>query len=108
MAALQNTLMRPETKQDVVPLSECRRNLTKYFKRAQTTHRPILVTQDGGEAAIVMNVKDFEDTWNVWESVRDNLQMKDDVEAGIHELDEVKCVSHDEVFKNLLKEFMRR
>lgn len=105
MAALQNTLMRPKTKQDVVPLSEYRQNLTKYFKRTQTTHRPILVTQNGHATTVVMDVKDFEDTWSVWESVRDNLQMKADVEAGLRELDEGKCVSHDEVFKNLLKEF---
>ena len=106
MAALQNTLMRPRTKQDVVPFSEYRQNPTKYFKRTQATHRPILVTQNGRATTVVMDVKDFDDTWTVWESVRDSLRMRADVEAGIRELDEGKCVPHDEVFEGLLKEFV--
>ena len=52
-----------------------------------------------------MDVSDFEDTWNVWETLRDQLQMRADVEAGIRELDNDQGIPHDEVFGKLLKEF---
>ena len=105
MSALQNTLLRPKLDEDVIPFSEYRQNLTQYFKQTQTTHRPILVTQNGRAATIVMNVADFEDTWNVWENLRDQIGMRTDVEARLRELDAGKGISHGKVFRDLLKEF---
>ena len=105
MAALQQTLARPKLDEDVVPFSEYRQNLTRYFKQTQETHRPLLITQNGRAATIVMNVADFEDTWNVWETIRDQIEMRADVEAGIKELDAGKGIPHDQVFRDLLKEF---
>lgn len=105
MAALQNTLARPRLDTDVVPFTEYRKNLSSFFKQTSETHRPILVTQNGRASTIVMDVSDFEDTWNVWETLRDQLQMRSDVDAGIRELDENKGIPHNEVFEKLLKEF---
>ena len=105
MPALQKTLLRPKLDEDVIPFSEYRQNLTQYFKQTQSTHRPILVTQNGRAATIVMNVQDFEDTWSVWETLRDQIEMRRDVEEGIRELDADRGVPHDKVFNDLLKEF---
>lgn len=105
MAALQNTLQRPKLDEDVIPFSEYRQNLSRYFKRTQTTHRPILVTQNGRAATIVMNVADFEDTWRVWENLRDRLRLHADVEAGLRELNDGKGVPHETVFRELIGEF---
>ena len=105
MAALQKTLARPRLDTDVVPFTEYRKNLSSFFKQTAETHRPILVTQNGRASTIVMDVSDFEDTWNVWATLRDQLQMRADVEAGIRELDNDQGIPHDEVFGKLLKEF---
>ncbi len=105
MAALQNTLKRPRLDKDVVPFSEYRQNLTQYFRQTSETHRPLLITQNGRAAQVVLDVKDFEDTWNVWETIRDQLEMRADVEAGIRELDAGKGIPHKKVFAELLKEF---
>lgn len=105
MATLSNTLARPRLDTDVIPFSEYRKNLSSFFKQTSETHRPILVTQNGRAATIVMNVSDFEDTWNVWETLRDQITMRADVEAGIKELDAGLGIPHDEVFDKLLKEF---
>lgn len=105
MATLSNTLARPRLDTDVIPFSEYRKNLSSFFKQTSETHRPILVTQNGRPATIVMNVSDFEDTWNVWETLRDQITMRADVEAGIKELDAGLGIPHDEVFDKLLKKF---
>lgn len=105
MATLLNTLARPRLDTDVIPFSEYRKNLSSFFKQTSETHRPILVTQNGRAATIVMNVSDFEDTWNVWETLRDQIAMRADVEAGIRELDAGMGIPHEEVFDKLLKEF---
>lgn len=105
MATLLNTLARPRLDTDVIPFSEYRKNLSSFFKQTSETHRPILVTQNGRAATIVMNVSDFEDTWNTWEALRDQISMRADVEAGIKELDAGMGIPHEEVFDKLLKEF---
>jgi len=88
-----------------VPFSEYRQDPAQYFKRTRESHRPLLVTENGRATTVVMDVSDFEDTWRVWESLRDHVQMHADVEAGIRELDSGKGVAHDLVFAELLKEF---
>lgn len=105
MSALQNTLNRPRLDSDVIPFSEYRKNLSTFFKQTSETHRPILVTQNGRAATIVMNVSDFEDTWNIWETLRDQIEMRGDIEAGLRELDNNEGIPQAEVFDSLFKEF---
>lgn len=48
---------------------------------------------------------DFDDIWNVQEPLRDQRQMRADVEVGSRELNDNQGIPQDEVFGKLLKEF---
>ena len=45
---------------DVMPLSTFRSTLAECFARTRRTHRPILVTQNGRSASVVIDVADFQ------------------------------------------------
>ena len=58
---------------DVVPLSEFRNSLTECIARTRRTHRPILVTQNGKSATVMISVEDFErmrETFEIAEDIR--------------------------------------
>lgn len=46
---------------DVIPVSALRENLAGYVKQAQETKRPILLTQNGRAAVVMMDAAVFDD-----------------------------------------------
>ena len=66
-------LSRPRLDEYVVPFTECRRRLAEYFEKARTTHRQIIVTQNGRTPTLLVNISVFEDmreTLELMEAVR--------------------------------------
>ena len=60
------TLQRPRLDEDVVPYTECRQTLADCMARTRRTHRPVLITQNGRAATVMMDVSDFENAWDTW------------------------------------------
>lgn len=46
--------------EDVRPVSEFRANTAAFIEQIQTTHRPILLTQHGKGAAVLLDVREYE------------------------------------------------
>jgi prevent-host-death family protein len=46
--------------EDIRPLSEFRANAAAFVDQVQTTHRPIVLTQRGRGAAVLLDVNDYE------------------------------------------------
>jgi antitoxin YefM len=46
--------------EDIRPLSEFRANAAAFVEQVQTTHRPIVLTQRGRGAAVLIDVKEYE------------------------------------------------
>lgn len=46
--------------EDVKPLSDFRANISTILKQIKDTKRPILITQSGKAAVVVMDVKEYE------------------------------------------------
>jgi antitoxin YefM len=46
--------------EDVRPLSEFRANTAAFVEQVQTTHRPIVLTQRGRSAAVLLDVVEYE------------------------------------------------
>ncbi|MBN1631689.1 MAG: type II toxin-antitoxin system Phd/YefM family antitoxin [Thermoleophilia bacterium] len=51
--------IRPST--DVLPVTEFRANTSELLARLRTTKRPIILTQHGRGAAVLMDVEAYED-----------------------------------------------
>ena len=68
MRTTTRPIRRPRLDEDVVPFTEYRRTLNDCFERTARTHRPIVITQNGRSTSVMMNVADFESTWDEFRS----------------------------------------
>lgn len=54
-------MRRSRPSQDIRPLSEFRANVASYVEHVQSSKRPLVLTQHGRSAAILMSVEAYED-----------------------------------------------
>ncbi|MGH7821632.1 MAG: type II toxin-antitoxin system Phd/YefM family antitoxin [Candidatus Binatia bacterium] len=68
---------RARLDQDVKPLSEFRANVASLVQQVRRTKRPLVLTQRGQSAAVVMDVSEYEELLEELETLRDiNLAEK--------------------------------
>jgi antitoxin YefM len=80
--------------QDVQPLSAFRANAAGFLDQVRSTKRPLVLTQHGKSAAVVLDVDQYEALVDEIELIRDIRQAKDELARG-------EGVPHDEVVAEL-------
>ncbi len=50
---------RIQLEQDIKPLSEFRANVGSCIQQVHTTHRPLVITQHGKSAAVLVDVAEY-------------------------------------------------
>lgn len=75
---------------DIVPIAEFKTRIAKWFKNLQDTGRPLIITQNGKPAGVLLSPSDY-----------DNLVQRkaflDSVERGIADADSGKVYSTGEI-----------
>jgi len=84
--------LRPST--DVLPVTEFRANTSSMLIRLQATKRPVVLTQHGRGAAVVMDVSVYEDMLDEIAILRDIRIAEDQIARG-------EVTSHEEVVARL-------
>lgn len=85
---------------DIEPLSDFRKRSADFIKRLKKDKQPIVLTQHGKSAAVLMDVSEYERIAKKMEMLEDLLEAKQQVEQGkTYTGDEAK----DRVEKNLSK-----
>ena len=64
-------MARAHFDEDVKPLSEFRANVSRFIERVRKTKRPIVLTQRGHSAAVVLDVSEYEQLLESVEPLRD-------------------------------------
>lgn len=82
-------MQRIHLAQDIRPLSEFRANAAALIKQLQTTHRPLVLTQRGHSAVVVLDVQEYE-------RLLEELELLRDVQAAEQEVDAGGGLSHEE------------
>lgn len=82
-------MQRIHLTQDIHPLSEFRANAAALIKQVQHTGRPLVLTQRGQSAAVVLDVR-------AYENLIEQLELLRDVQAAERELDTGEGTSHQE------------
>ncbi|MGH2372189.1 MAG: type II toxin-antitoxin system Phd/YefM family antitoxin [bacterium] len=72
---------------DIHPLAEFRANLAAVVKQVQRTKRPVILTQHGRSAAVLMDAADYE-------ALIDRLELLQDVRQAERQLAQGQSVSH--------------
>lgn len=46
---------------DIVPIAEFKTNISKWFKTLQTSHHPLIITQNGKPAGVFLSPADYDE-----------------------------------------------
>ena len=84
--------LRPST--DVRPVTEFRANTSAVIDQMHTTKRPVVLTQHGRSAAVLLDVEVYEGLLDEIALLRDLRVSEDQIAAG-------QVVSHDEVARRM-------
>jgi prevent-host-death family protein len=85
-------ILKPST--DVQPLSAFRANAAGFLDQVRSTKRPLVLTQHGKSAAVVLDVDQYEAMVDEIEVIRDIRQAKEELARG-------EGIPHDEVVAEL-------
>lgn len=72
---------------DIRPLSEFRANAAAFVQQVRTTRRPLVLTQHGKSAAVLLDVEEYE-------RLVDRAELLEDIAAAEAELERGEGVDH--------------
>ena len=76
---------------DIEPLSEFRKKSADFVNRLKREKQPIILTQHGKSAAVLMDVSEYERLMKKMEMLEDLLEAKQQVEQGeTHSMEKAK------------------
>ncbi len=76
-----------DLRQDIQPVSEFRANTAATLKRARDTGRPVLLTQNGRAAAVLLDV-------DLYQALVEELATLRDIQAGLEDAHAGRVVAH--------------
>jgi prevent-host-death family protein len=86
---------RPKLDEDIQPLSEFRANAAAMLERVRSTRRPLVLTQRGHSAAVVVDVAEYE-------RLIEEIELLRDVQLAEQQIADGEGIPHSEVKKELL------
>jgi len=85
----------------VIPLSEFRANATQCVAQVRETRRPMVITQHGKSASVLMDVGEYE-------KLMDSLELLQDVQTAESQIDQGLTISHTHAKRRLLANHLSR
>ena len=89
-------MRKPRLTTDVQPVSEFRANAAKFVQQVRETRRPLILTQHGRSAAVLLDVEEYEEMLDTIELLRDVREAERQIAAG-------QVVGHDEAMAELME-----
>ena len=86
--------------QDIKPLSELRANAASIVQQVRDTKRPLILTQHGRSAAVLLDV-------NEYEKLLDKLEVLQDIRVAEQEFEQGLGTSHKAALKQSLDRLKR-
>lgn len=84
--------------EDVQPVSEFRQNAARFVQQVRETRRPLVLTQHGKSAAVLLDVEEYE-------RLLDQIDVVRSVAEGLAEIQRGEAMPHEEVVARLASEF---
>ena len=96
MRTMTSQLERPILSEDVVSFTECRGKLAEYFEKTRTTHRPVVVTQNGRATTVIVNLGDWEQAFAAWDEARLTREVLEDFRISMEQYKRGEGIPLDE------------
>ncbi|MCQ2367874.1 MAG: type II toxin-antitoxin system Phd/YefM family antitoxin [Kiritimatiellae bacterium] len=68
--------------EDIVPLSSFRSDVTRLMTQTRTTHRPVVVTQNGRASTVFLDVNDYQELLDKADLAMELYKGEQDIQAG--------------------------
>ena len=88
-------MQRLRVDQDIRSLSEFRTGIASFVQQVQTTKRPLVITQHGKGAAVLLDVGEFE-------AMQEKLELLQEIHTAVSQLNNGEGVSHEDARKMIL------
>lgn len=88
-------MRRESIDQDIRPISEFGTNAATFIEQVRQSKRPIIITQDGKSAAVLLGVVEYE-------GLLEKLEVLQDIRQAEAELREGKGVGHEAAKEKIL------
>jgi len=79
---------------DIHSLSEFRSNTKGFISQVHNTKRPLVITQNGKSAAVLLDVGEYE-------KLVDKIELFQDVKLALNQVSEKKSIPHSQAYKML-------
>ena len=89
-------MQRLQLDRDIKPLSEFRANVGSCIQQVHATRRPLVITQHGKSAAVLLDVMEYE-------ALMERLELLEEIQLAELQIGEGKGVDHDEAHQAILK-----
>jgi prevent-host-death family protein len=80
--------------EDVQPLTAFRANVASFVEQVRLTHRPLILTQHGKSAAVLLGAAEYE-------ALVDELELLRDVAVAERQVDSGEGITHEEAVQRL-------
>ena len=90
----------PKLSRDIQPLSEFRAHTAKFLRQVQETGRPLVLTQHGRGAAVLLDIAEYE-------RLVERSELAEDIRAAESQLERGEGVDHATAKKAVLERLTR-
>ena len=101
MRTAEHNLERPILSEDVVSFTDCRGRLAEYFEKTRSTHRPVVVTQNGRATTVIVNLADWEQAFAAWDEARLTREVLEDFRISMEQYKRGECKQSKQAFAEL-------
>ena len=89
-------MRRLKVDQDIRTMSEFRTGIASFLKQVHDTKRPLVITQHGKSAAVLLDVGEYE-------AMLEKLELLQDVQAAVKQIENGEGVTHRDARNMVLK-----
>jgi antitoxin YefM len=93
-------MRRIKLDKDIKPVSEFRANAAELIEQVKTSRRPLVLTQRGHSAAVVIDVAEYE-------SLVEEVEILRDVHTAVRQIDSGEGLSNKQAKAELRRRFKR-
>jgi len=86
--------MKAKLTEDVIPVTDFRTNAAELLQKIKKTRRPLILTQHGRSAAVVEDMKEYEDRL-------ERLELLETIVRGLQAAEKGELVSHEEAMRQV-------
>ena len=89
-------MQRIQLDEDIQPLSEFRANVALFIEKVRKTKRPLVITQRGKSAAVMMDVAEYE-------KLLEKLELLSDIQIAESQINRGEGVNHEDAKRKVLE-----